>query len=204
MTSTAEYRIMVYHLLSETLKEPTTQFVAELPELSIILKEALDGLGYSIPLAYYQNWPKLAGDLQGLTRSYYNSFFYPSDNRVVPVESIYRQWTFDETAEVPFAKEKGYLMSDAALHMKALYSQMGLVIPEEYQSSPDHLCLELEFAALLLEQDKLDWYRTFLTDHLTWVEELHHEAITNQIDPFYRDVIAIIKEFIAWEQKKIG
>ena len=149
-------RITICQILSEILKEPSPELISDLPAMTAALREAFAALEYNIPLAYYQDWPQLAGEQSDLQRHYFDSFFYPNAMRVVPVESIYRQWTFDETAQVPFAKEKGYLMSDAALHMKKLYEQMGLVIPAEYQSSPDHLCLELEFTALLLEQGRGD------------------------------------------------
>ena len=197
-----QHRITVYHILSEALKEPSPEFVADLPAMTAALQTAFTTIGYQIPLAYYHDWKESAGTHSELMQRYFNSFFYPNENRVVPVESIYRQWTFDETAQVPFAKEKGYLMSDAALHMKALYSQMGLTIPQEYQSTPDHLCLELEFAALLLTEEKLDWYKIFVKDHLTWIGELHDEAVENRIDRFYRDVIGLTKEFVACEGER--
>ncbi len=203
MDNNQEHRIIVYQILSEALKEPSAELINELPAMIGALKDAFDALQYNIPFAYYQDWPQVANEHQELIGRYFDSFFYPNANRVVPVESIYRQWTFDDTAEVPFAKEKGYLMSDAALHMKALYGQMGLTIPVEYNSTPDHLCLEFEFAALLLEQGKNDWYITFLKEHLTWVEELHQEAETNNIARFYREVIALAKEFVARELKTV-
>ena len=192
-------RITICQILSEILKEPSSELISDLPAMTAALREAFAVLGYNIPLAYYQDWPQLAGDASELQRHYFDSFFYPNELRVVPVESIYRQWTFDESAQVPFAKEKGYLMSDAALHMKSLYDQLGLVVPPEYQSSPDHLCLELEFAALLLEQGQTEWYKTFVHDHLTWVEELRQDAAKNGIYRLYRDVIAVTAEYISCE-----
>lgn len=198
------HRITVYQILSEALKEPTEDFIRDLPVMTAALKEAFHTLGYRIPLISYQDWPILAGTPQELLHRYYGSFFYPNENRVVPVESIYRQWTFDETAQVPFAKEKGYLMSDAALHMKTLYAQMGLTVPAEYDSSPDHLCLECEFAALLLTEKKLDWYGTFVKDHLAWVHELYDDAVNNNIDRFYREVITVTRQFIDCELEIIG
>lgn len=197
-----EYRAGVYRSLSEALKQPTAEFIAELPELVVFLKEAYEQLAYDISPAGYEGWVEQAGGLEDLTRSHYECFFYPGENRIVPVESVYRQWTFDNTAEVPFAQEKGYLMSDAALHMKAIYREFGLSIPREYDAMPDHLCLELEFAAFLLEQDDPEWYRVFLAEHLDWVDELAEDAAKKDAGRFYREVLTVVKEFVSWEQRQ--
>lgn len=196
------YRTGVYRSLSEALKQPTAEFIAELPELIVFLKEAFEQLAYDISPAGYQSWAEQAGGLEDLTRRYHECFFYPGEGRIVPVESVYRQWTFDNTAEVPFAKEKGYLMSDAALHMKAIYQEFGLSIPREYDAMPDHLCLELEFAAFLLEQSDPEWYRVFLAEHLDWVDELAEDAAKKDADDFYRDVLTVVKEYVSWERRQ--
>ena len=196
-----EYRITIYHILSEALKEPNTEFWEQQLGIVDYLRTAFAALEYPIESESYKAWPDLAKDIRVLNKNYRLSFLYPVVNRVLPIESIYRQWTFDDTAEVPFAKEKGHLMSDFALHMQALYDQYQLSIPEEYSSMPDHLCLELEFCAFLLENEDLEHQKVFINEHLNWVDELCQDAVKQDIPLFYRLVITVIAEFLQCERQ---
>ncbi|MBC8016430.1 MAG: molecular chaperone TorD family protein [Sporomusaceae bacterium] len=194
-----EYRIAVYHILADALKEPREEFRREQQQNTEFLCTAFESLQYSIDYESYQSWPIVTSDISRLKNDYYRSFLYPAVSRVVPVESMYRQWTLDHTAEVPFAKEKGYLMSDFALHMQALYAQYELSIPEEYASMPDHLCLELEFCAFLIENESRERQAIFINEHLNWVDELYQDAVKQDIPIFYRQLIQVIAEFLKYE-----
>ena len=198
-----EYRITIYQILSEALKEPRGAFGDEQEDIVDFLQSAFKALQYPIDSESYQSWPKLSKDINSLKNDYRLSFLYPAVNRVLPIESIYMQWTFDETAEVPFAKEKGHLMSDFALHMQALYKQYQLSIPEEYGSMPDHLCLELEFYAFLLENENLERQKVFMNEHLNWVDQLYQDAVKQDIPMFYRQVIQVITEFLKYEKQSL-
>ncbi|UTW68982.1 molecular chaperone TorD family protein [Anaerobacillus sp. HL2] len=79
-----------------------------------------------------------------------------------PIESLYKQWTTDPTAQVSIAKNKGYLMGDAALHMKYLYDQYQIEVPEGFSNMPDHLTLQLEFLAFLHESGSYDTVKQFI------------------------------------------
>ncbi|MBP2639879.1 MAG: Nitrate reductase delta subunit [Firmicutes bacterium] len=193
------YRIAIYHMLSDALKEPGKDYEGVQQKNVDFLETAFQTLQYSIDRANYQSWPELASDVSALKNDYRLSFIYPVEKRVLPVESIYRQWTFDPTVEVPFAKEKGYLMSDFALHMQALYVQYNLSIPQEYDSMPDHLCLELEFCAFLLAHESKERQAVFIKEHLSWVEELYQDAVKQDIPMFYQQVIKVIAEFLKYE-----
>jgi len=198
-----EYRIAVYQILADALKEPGKEF-AGVPETNAdFLQEAFQVLQYPIDRAMYQLWTSLSSNPSELKRDYLLSFIYPLDKRVLPVESIYRQWTLDQTVEVPFAKEKGYLMSDFALHMKALYSQYQLSIPEEFSSMPDHLCLELEFCGFLLENETTTRQAIFIHEHLNWVDALYEDALKQDIPMFYRQLIQLIAEFLKYERHSL-
>ncbi|WP_378953963.1 molecular chaperone [Pelosinus sp. sgz500959] len=200
--NTQDYRINIYQILSEALKEPQEEFGEEQQDIVDFLQSAFEALQYPIDSENYQLWPNLAKDINGLRNDYRLSFLYPAVKRVLPIESIYRQWTLDETAEVPFAKEKGHLMSDFALHMQALYDQYQLSIPQEYSSMPDHLCLELEFFAFLLENESIELQKVFMNEHLNWVDELYQDAVKQDIPLFYRQVIQVTAEFLKYELDK--
>lgn len=196
-----EYRTAIYQILSDALKEPNAEFGGEQQKNAEFLYTAFQALQYPIDCVSYQLWPALSSDISSLQNDYRRSFLYPVANRVLPIESIYRQWTLDNTSEMPFAKEKGYLMSDFALHMQALYAQYQLSIPEEYTSMPDHLCLELEFCAFLIENTSRESQTVFINEHLNWVDELYQDAVKQDIPVFYRQVIQVIAEFLKYEMQ---
>lgn len=197
--SIEEYRIAVYHLLSDVLKEPEEGYEGVQQRDVDFLETAFQKLQYSIERIKYESWPVLSSDASALKNDYRLSFTYPLGKRILPVESIYRQWTLDPTFEVPFAKEKGYLMSDFALHMQALYTRYNLSIPQEYEGMPDHLCLELEFCAFLLENESRERQDVFINEHLNWVEELYQDAVKQDIPMFYQQVIKVVAEFLKCE-----
>ena len=90
-------------------------------------------------------------------------------------------------------------MSDHALHMKTLYGSFGITIPPEYQAMPDHLCLELEFAAFLLEQQQDERYTLFIREHLNWLDELAEAAEKQGIPEYYLQVVKLTAQFLSWE-----
>lgn len=192
----------IYLLLSEAFKQPTAAFVAEQPAIARFLEQSLQELNYPLPRKLYEDWPALLPDLSTATASYRQSFVFPVHSRVLPVESVYRRWTSDSSAEVPFAAEKGLLLSDHALHMKDLYEAFGISLPDEYESMPDHLCLELEFAALLLEHQETEKFALFLTEHLDWLEDLVAEAEQKEIPDYYLQLIKLTAQFLAQELRR--
>lgn len=192
----------VYLLLSEAFKQPTEQFITEQPPMVDFLARSFQQLGHDLPGDLYENWPALLPDLPSATAAYRQSFLFPVHSRVVPVESVYRRWTSDASAEVPFAAEKGLLLSDHALHMKDLYETFGITIPEEYESMPDHLCLELEFAALLLEHDAETKYGVFIAEHLNWLDDLVAEAEQKEVPDYYLQLIKLTAQFLTLELRR--
>jgi TorA maturation chaperone TorD len=200
--SLTHLRREIYLLLSEAYKQPTEAFVAEQESLVRFLRQALQELNYNLPREFYENWPALLPDLPTAHAAYRQSFLFPASSRVVPVESIYRRWTTDASAEVPFAAEKGLLLSDHALHMKTLYETFGITLPAEYEPMPDHLCLELEFAALLLEHNDESKYGLFIAEHLNWLDELVADADQQNIPDYYRQLIKLTAQFLTLELRR--
>lgn len=197
-----QLRREIYLLLSEAFKQPSAQFVAEQSEVVRFLAHARQELNCDLPGELYEDWPALLPDLATATAAYRQSFVFPVHARVLPVESVYRRWTSDASAEVPFAAEKGLLLSDHALHMKDLYEAFGISLPTEYESMPDHLCLELEFAALLLEHHQEEKYALFLAEHLDWLDDLVAEAEQKELPDYYRQLIRLTAQFLAQELRR--
>ena len=195
-------RSEVYLLLSEAYKEPSAQFVAEQSDIVKFLSGAFAELEYDLPCLLYENWPALAPDISSAVAAHRRSFLFPVQSRIVPVESVYRRWTCDATAEVPFAGEKGLLMSDHALHMNTLYASYGITIPPGYRAMPDHICLELEFAAFLLEKKETGRYFLFLKEHLDWLDELATDAEKQDLPAYYRQVVKLTAQFLSLELRR--
>ncbi len=202
MSGMVSYRRDLYHAFSELLKEPANETIQELPDIVAFVAEAFSVLNCPAPPELLQDWPVPAAELAALTKAYCQSFYSPSETRVLPLESVYRPWTNDQSATMPGAHDRGYLLSDAAVHMLALYDIYGLTLPESYHASPDHLCLQLEFAAHLIDLGQEDRLQIFLAEHLDWVQELSADAAKAPIAPFYRRVIALTARFLDHEATK--
>ncbi len=123
----------------------------------------------------------------------------PHRGRVKPVESLYKVWTTDPSCEMPFADEKGYLLSDWAQHMRHILQEIGIEIPDEYKSMPDFIGFELELMSILVEEDLQERQKLFLEQHLDWIPDMRKKAEEEQISVFYREMISILEEFIREE-----
>ncbi len=89
-----------------------------------------------------------------------------------PIESVYKSWTQDESFQIPFKNQKGYLMGDSALHVQHILSSFGLEIPSEYAMMPDHLIILLELLAFLIDNGLGKEARQFGRDHFDWLADL--------------------------------
>ena len=92
---------------------------------------------------------------------------------ILAVESLYRSWTTLPNATLSFAGEKGFYESDSAAHMRYLYRQFEVEIASDAKLPADHLSLLLGFLAPLLENASPEDTRTFIDEHLDWLDELH-------------------------------
>jgi TorA maturation chaperone TorD len=142
------------------------------------------------------------GDLAALQREYERLFGNLTSQKISLVESTYRSWTGDSGCVLAFAGEKGLLMGDAALHMREMFHQFSLEVPEEFRCTPDHLVLELEFLSLLYHCAKQEQVQMFIEDHLDWIPGLKDRVDRAQPHPFYRNVIELINSFLSHERKE--
>jgi len=142
------------------------------------------------------------GDLADLQREYDRLFAGWPGQKISLVESTYKPWTGDGSCGLAFAGDKGLLLGDAALHMREIYGQLSLEVPEEFCSTPDHLLLELEFLSLLYHSATPEQIRGFIEDHLDWVPDLKERVDQADPHPFYRRAIELIKLFLEHETKE--
>jgi TorA maturation chaperone TorD len=124
--------------------------------------------------------------------------------RISLVESTYKPWTTNTDCGMVFAASTGLVMGDSALHMRAIYRQVSLEVPEGFRSMPDHLALELEFLALLYRSGSVEQIERFIGDHLGWIPELKAVLEKANPHPFYKNAVEIIDQFLQQEARSEG
>ena len=142
--------------------------------------------------------------LKRMRKEYHRLFKTPTAKDLWWVESVHKAWTNDPGCRLPMASEKGYLMGDSALHMMDLYRSVGIEVPEEFCGLPDHIVLELEFFAILLEASPREAAQTFQRDHLDWIPEMVKKGRAYEPSPFYSSVFNALESFIAVRGKNTG
>jgi len=150
-------------------------------------------------------------DLKSLTQSYehlvetYNKCFLGVTSPYAPlVESVYKVWTCDQSYQVPFKNQKGYLLGDSALHIKHILAELGLEIPPEYEMMPDHLSILLELYAYLYSKGFKNEARQFVHDHLDWLPELSNALTALDSNQPYAAALAELQGILFTKPKEIN
>lgn len=138
-----------------------------------------------------------------LRAEYHRLFEDEAGEKISLIESFYKPWTQDPLCPLPFAKEKGYLMGDSALHLLALYQNCGLEVSDLFKGMPDHLALELEFLSFLYQHAGDREIKKMIVDHFDWIPLLKEECERAQAHPFYLSVIGILQLFLNSEKERL-
>ncbi len=138
-----------------------------------------------------------------LSAEYHRLFEEEGGKKISLVESFYKPWTQDPLCPLPFAKEKGYLMGDSALHLMALYQHCGLEVSNPFQGMPDHLVLELEFLSFLYSHGTDQEIHYVIRDHFDWIPLLKEECEKANAHPFYLKNIEILQLFLKAEMERL-
>ena len=85
----------------------------------------------------------------------------------MPVESLYKAWSTQQGNA--FGATRGLYLGDPARHLSQVYRELAIEVPAEFASMPDHLTLELELLALLLDAGNGEAARQLAADHLDWL-----------------------------------
>ena len=192
----------IYLILAEFYKFPTEEFYQEIVAGGIDkrLQELWRLAGYrpyQVELSNYVN------QFSEWKQSYMQCFMGITKPYAPPVESVYKVWTTDPSAELSIASSKGYFMGDAALHIRYLFEQFQITIPEEYKNMPDHLTLLLEFLSFLLREDQKEFAKQFLTDHFDWLDDFMLELKQLNNSSLFVEVTALVKLAVEDELKKL-
>ena len=138
-----------------------------------------------------------------LQKEYNRLFSGRKEKSVSLVESPYKPWTQDGECRLSFAREKGLLGGDSALHLTAIFRQSGVEVPDSFKACPDHLVLELEFLSALYGEATDRQVRQFIQDHLDWIPQLKKEMIQFQPHPFYLSAMELLDLFLTHERDRL-
>jgi putative dimethyl sulfoxide reductase chaperone len=119
------------------------------------------------------------------------------------VESCYKPWTQDPECHLSFARGKGLLQGDSALHMEAVFRQSGVEVPEGFKACPDHLVLELELLSALYGEASDREVKAFIHDHLDWIPEMKRDLIRHRPHPFYLSAAELLDVFLSREKNRL-
>lgn len=133
---------------------------------------------------------------------YNRCFLGPLEPVAPPIESLYKEWTTDPTAETPIARQKGYLYGDSAIHLKYLYEQYEIEIPCEYANIPDHLTLLLEFLALLIQYNQTDLIQQYIHDHFDWLKSFTQKLKEIDGSEPYVFITNLVDEIVHWKTER--
>ena len=197
----------IYAALSECFKEPSEEFADDIASgrLEEVIKEGLSQLNIPVPgdtlkslhLTKDHGFKDELIIVYNKLRADYHSLFFPL--YVVPVESVYKEWSKADDVTGAMKGEKGFIMGDPAVEMINRYRMAGIEIPQTYKDTPDHIAILLEYASLLCENIKREDRASFVSGHLDWVAELHNDIYKYSESNFYRAVADITVDFIQYE-----
>jgi len=141
--------------------------------------------------------------LRDLKEEHHRLFSDTGDERISLVESYYKPWSQDPHCSLPFAKEKGFLMGDSAIHLSALFQHCGVEVAEPFKGMPDHILIELEFLSYLYQEAGDEEIKRFIKDHLDWIPFLKESFEKARAQPFYISLIEILDLFINQEKGRL-
>lgn len=185
--------------LAEFYKYPNEEFHRQLASQALLENLAFSITDASFACGFAQQdfiIPKLFELQQEFTRC----FIGINGPSAVPIESIYKVWTTDKSAQLSIANKKGYLMGDAAIHIRHLLDGLGLEIPEEYRQRPDHLTILLELLAYLINNRNIQEVSGFLRDHFDWLTDFQSKLLEIKALPLYIHLTDCLIKCIAQAQ----
>ncbi len=115
-----------------------------------------------------------------------------------------------------YLENKHTLMGESTIEARDIYKKGGLEISDNFNSPPDHIIAELEFAAYLLtaeqqagEAETADSYRNmrryFLRNHLgAWIEPFAAKVEQGAVTEFYRILAGLTVKTVHAELKELG
>jgi putative dimethyl sulfoxide reductase chaperone len=174
----------IFRGIAELYKPPTVEYWNEIKNGHFLLEiEAFATELYGIEEVGIVK--ALPDSLEQLIALYETTLGDIGNQAAIPVESLYKKWTMDDTCTLPIAKSKGYLQGDSALHIQFILDKLQIYIPLEYWGMPDHLAILLELLSFFIEHAQENFTEEFLADHFDWLADFERKLAEVSAHPFY-------------------
>jgi TorA maturation chaperone TorD len=201
---TAREKEHLCELMAAVFSPPEAEGIEQIRREAFTLEESFKSWGGDAALLFGL---KTAGDAEALSpdlqEEYDRLFGGPAGESVSLVESCYKPWTQDAECHLSFAREKGLLMGDSALHIAHILRHSGVEVPESFRACPDHLVLELEFLSALYGEGTDREVRQFIHDHLDWIPQMKGELVRLCPHPFYLSAVDLLDGFLGHEKIRL-
>jgi TorA maturation chaperone TorD len=201
---TAREKERFCELMAALLSPPEVEGVEEIRGGVSILEDSVRSWGGDAALLLGL---KTADEPEMLSRElggeYDRLFGGKAGESVSLVESSYKPWTQDAECHLSFAREKGLLMGDSALHMAHIFRHSGVDLPDSFRSCPDHLVLELQFLSALYGEATDREVKQFIHDHLDWIPQIKENLIRLGPHPFYLSAMELLDGFLGHENIRL-
>ncbi len=205
MTAVARQRSNVYGLLATVYRqEVTSGLLQQIKDPQFL--GVLSALGIQLGDDFFQrNEEEL---LEEMAVEYTRLFLGPGKH-ISPHESVHHQG--DDA-------QQGQLWGESTVEVKKSIESSGLDYRSEYRGLPDHISVELEFMQQVTLQEEQAWReedkdgalyclkieKKFIEEHLIrWIPIFCEKVIREAELPFYREMAALTKSFIEFENKEI-
>jgi putative dimethyl sulfoxide reductase chaperone len=181
----------LFYLLADFYRYPEKELLDNIKNHKVQeeMQELASQLGVLDYFHEINEWPM---ELEQIQRFYDESIGGPA----FAVESLYKVWTTDSECTLPFAKSKGYLMGDSALHIRFILEKFEMEIPDEFKSMPDHLSTLLELLGFFIEHAQNDFIAQFLHEHFDWLADFYKKIEQVQGDTFYLQITSFLQHVI--------
>ncbi|OEH85407.1 hypothetical protein BHU72_04775 [Desulfuribacillus stibiiarsenatis] len=184
----------IFGILSEFYKFPNQEFFDYINDRSF--QQEMGELIRHTELNFDIRIVRPFVNLKEMKSEYTRLFIGITGTAAIPVESVYKIWTTDESAAMSFAKSKGYLMGDSALHVQHLLEMFQMEVVEELGKKPDHISVLLELLAYFIEHRSLDETWMYIQDHFDWLGDFKTAIEELEGHEFYKYVTDLLIELI--------
>jgi len=169
--------------------------------------------------------PRFMGVLSDLGSEELVQFFQKPDKELLEELAVEYTWLFlgpgkhiSPHESVHHPREDGQwggFWGKSTVEVKKLIESTGLDYQDAYKGMPDHISVELEFMQQVILREEKAWEETdtetasacrqlekkFIEEHLVrWIPTFCDEVIGEAELPFYREMAALTKKFIAFEK----
>lgn len=203
-SSMAEVRASLYSALALGFSAPDEGTLKEVSgRLPEVLREASSLFVMSVLEDMIKNFEASinASDRTSLKAEYHRLFVGPYKLPAPPYASVYLE-------------TEPTVMGPSTLEVLRMYEEAGFRLSPSFKDLPDHIAAELEFMALLCEEERESWQKAdfavatkllsreenFLGEHpVRWTAGFSSKILSSTDFPFYRALAFLLKDYVLFD-----